>query len=312
MGIKYDPILNSMVSVDDNIAKILFAQQLPTENIEENVVYIVPNPESDDPLNSHNEYIYKENNWELYGTTSISNMIGVKFNGNRTIKRSGIPNVNVGTTTNVADFLEQFFFPFIPATLSLNGFSLYEVGNVVTPTLTGTLALNDETVVNSRIVQMNGSDTDVFTGTSISKVMPSATTNTTYRLKANVANNGSAIDIYSSTQTLSFIYPFFYGCNANASLTGSDVYSVLTKSITNKANKSITYSGTDTYLYFAYPASYGNIVKVMDPNNFDVTSAFTKSVVNVSSSGLTNNWSLDYNVYRSNLTSANGVFVFSF
>lgn len=234
------------------------------------------------------------------------------FNGDRVIKRSGLPAINVGTTTTLKDYMEAFLFPFVPATLSLNSLSTYEVGTLQTPTLVGTLTLNDETVVNSRLILINSVESDTFTGTSINKTMPAITTNTTYQLKCNVGNNGTATDITSTLRSTSFIYPFFYGGNVASGLTGTSLYSGTTKLLATKSNKTVTLTGNDVYFYFAYPASYGDLTKIIDPNNFDVTSSFTKSTATVASTGLYNDWSLSYNIYQTGLTSASGSFQFQF
>jgi len=56
-------------------------------------------------------------------------------------------------------------------------------------------------------------------------------------------------------------------------------------------------------MVFAYPASYGNLTKIYDANNFDVTGTFTKSTVNVSCADGT---SVPYNVYVNSASTVSG------
>jgi len=260
---------------------------------------------------------YSPGNYTSTTATVSGNFDGINtslyFNGNRTVKRSGLPAVNVGTTT-VKTFLEAYFFPFIPATLSLNDFSLQEVGTHPTMQLIGALTLNDETVVNTRTVLVGGVASDTFATNTINQAAPAAiTTNTTYQLKANVANNGSATDIYSTLRTATFIYPFLYGTNASGSLTGSTLYTGLTKSVTASGNKTINMTGTNVYMYFCYPTSYGLLSQILDPNLFDITGSFAQSTVSVTSSGLYSDWTTNFYVYVSDLTTVyGGAFQFKF
>jgi len=260
---------------------------------------------------------YSPGNYTSTTATVSGNFDGINtslyFNGNRTVKRSGLPAVNVGTST-VKTFLEEYFFPFIPATLSLNDFSLQEVGTHPTMQLIGALTLNDETVVNTRTVLVGGVASDTFATNVINQAAPAAiTTNTTYQLKANVANNGSATDIYSTLRTATFVYPFLYGTSASGSLSGSALYTGLTKSVAATGNKTINMSGTNVYMYFCYPTSYGLLSQILDPNSFDITGSFTQSTVSVTSTGLYSDWTTNFYVYESDLTTVyGGEFQFKF
>jgi hypothetical protein len=43
------------------------------------------------------------------------------------------------------------------------------------------------------------------------------------------------------------------------------------------------------YAYFAFPAGYNDLISVIDNNNFEQITNFSKTTSNVSSTGLTNN-----------------------
>lgn len=246
--------------------------------------------------------------------------VSIDFDGERAIK--AIPTVSQipgGETVN--EFLENIFFPFIPSTLSLNSFSLVEEGTQVTPTLNGLLTINDEGSPSNGVVLVNGAPSGTFAITSppantvISQPAPGAVTaDTTYQLRADVDNNGSPGTISSPVRTLDFIYPFFWGVSVNAALSGTTLYSALTKAIQAQGNKSVVFNASAEYLYFAYPNNYPDLTSILDPNSFEVLGSFTKSdPVSVTSVGLFSNYTRNYKVYRSNsLTTINGTFQFKF
>ncbi|MDO4295009.1 MAG: hypothetical protein Q4D90_02485 [bacterium] len=88
--------------------------------------------------------------------------------------------------------------------------------------------------------------------------------------------------VTAKTGTYNFVNAYYYGAVA-ADVVAPTTAQVkaLTKSVTAKSNKSFTYNCTDQKMVFAYPASYGALAKILDPNNFDVTDTFTRNDVTV-------------------------------
>lgn len=224
------------------------------------------------------------------------------FNGDREVKRSGLPAVNAGGTT-LEEWVENYFFPFIPATLAINSHSLQEIGSTYSPSITYNITLNDETTVTAgRILNVTSGSTiyavpspaadDTFAAADV-------TTDNTWRNEADVDNNGSPETIQSSSSSVSFIYPWFYGMDADASLSGTDVYSNLTKSLQNQGTKTPTFNGSDEFIYIFTPASWADIDTITDQNGFNVTASFDgPTLTNVASSGLDNDYSLDFKMYK--------------
>ena len=68
--------------------------------------------------------------YAIFAETSATSSF-MSFNGNRPIKRSGYSGLNVGGI-DVDDFLNNFFFPFVSATVSISGGGLYETGSLQT------------------------------------------------------------------------------------------------------------------------------------------------------------------------------------
>ena len=107
------------------------------------------------------------------------------------------------------------------------------------------------------------------------------------------------------SKLLEGVYPQFYGMSAEDYLTNPNgFYGVLTKdvSITVLGWKTFNISGSDQYIYFILPAAY-KIIKVLDGNDFDVTSSFVAEIHMVT----TPNYATNFYIMKSiSLTSVSG------
>ena len=54
-----------------------------------------------------------------------------------------------------------------------------------------------------------------------------------------------------------------------------------TKLVQTKANRSLTFNSDNQRLMIAYPASYGQISSIMDPNGFNITDTFTRYMISM-------------------------------
>lgn len=114
----------------------------------------------------------------------------------------------------------------------------------------------------------------------------------------------------SSSKIIRWVYPFFYGADSS-DLSGGTGIENLTKSVSRKGDKTFGINATNEFIYFAYPASYGNLSIILDGNGFNVTSSFTQYTANVTPpvSGVARS----YNIYKSNsVTTINQNFQFKF
>lgn len=251
-------------------------------------------------------------------TSSIALTSSIPFNGNRTIKRSPYTSLNVGGNT-LQDFIENFFFPFIPATVAISsgGTTYYETGSVQSFVISSTVTANDETIfgtgsVYKDSIEWNTSSvippyTFAFTDVNINS-------NHSYYTKVGVDNNGNPVLITSNTKTAAFIYPYLWGMSTIAGLSGNSLYTEFTKQVQASGNKTISLIGNIVYIYFCYPSTYGNLTSILDPNNFESIGNFQfSSSVPVTSSGLANDWMTTYKVYRTTLVSdPNGSYQFKY
>ncbi len=239
------------------------------------------------------------------------------YNGNRAIKRAPFVGVNpMGTTTQ--EFLDGLFYPFVPATIVMSPSGLHEVGSSPQVTQNILITPNDEVQVMNRKLFRDGVLHVSFVGNN-NNINYSEFLNFnsprvfSYHATVDAGNNGNPTVLMSNTATRTFIYPFLYGVSSNAALSGTALYTALTKLLQQQSNKTLPFSGTGVYLYFTYPEAYPNLTQILDPNGFDVTASFTLTTVSVTSTGLTTNYTTNYKVYRSNaLASPNGNFQFRF
>lgn len=126
-------------------------------------------------------------------------------------------------------------------------------------------------------------------------------------------NNSTLLDaqrvagsLVATSGSIKGIYPILYGSSSQNFLS-TGAYGGLTKLLQEKGTKTISVNAANEYIYFAYPASYGDLASIRDGNGFDVTGSFQKVTTGVTSSGLSSNWSLSYNIYRTNaVTSVTG------
>jgi len=236
------------------------------------------------------------------------------FNGNRPITRDDpdFQGINVGGDT-VNDFLDNFFFPFVEATVNINsGTTYYETGSTEDITVNGTITPNTETIFGTGSVYKDGSTWNV-----IATIPPypysfndiGVSQSHTYYTEIQVSSSLSTI-ISSSIKHVTFISPFLYGLSSTPGLAGSSLYVAMNEDIAPVGNKSYAFNGTNTYLYFAYPASYPDLQHILDPNLFQVLGSTTQVIAPVVGlSGYTTN----YKIYQwQTLADFNGTFQFQF
>lgn len=121
--------------------------------------------------------------------------------------------------------------------------------------------------------------------------------------KGNNYDNPLAAGTVTSTKTINFVQPYYYGKSATNTI--SD-FTGLTSSVTAKGNKSFKFTTNNEYMVFAYDSSYGNLSSILDPNSFETISGWTKSTLTVGG--------FSYYVYIANsaTTDTNAQFTFKY
>ena len=253
------------------------------------------------------------------GTGDADTASYMAFDGDRSITRTPHEGINVGTN-NVVDFLDRFFFPFVPATVAITSPSsttYYETGSVQNRLVRTRITANEETLFESGSVKRSGLDWNTISapatpGINIDFTDTGLSSSHTYQSFISASNNGSPTVIASSIRAVNFIYPYLWGMSTTAGLSGQALYSAMTKTVEIQGTKSTSFVGVSTYIYFCYPESYPDLTLIKDPNNFEVLPSFEFSAsVPVTSSGYPTEWMSTYKVYRLILhANPNGTFNF--
>ena len=209
------------------------------------------------------------------------------------------------------------YAPYVAPTdsIAIQGSHTIEIGTVIaTLGIIVTSTKGRETIIRRQIVSPGGL---TLSNPNLNDPGPQqeniAATNvaatTTYVLEVEDDRN-----TVSANDTITFVYPFFYGATPSTVFT---VYTALTKLIESKSNKSVLFNGVNKYFSFAYPVSYGLLTQILDQNQFpfNIATDWVRTTVNVTSVGLTNNYvNIPYYVYTtaSQTTINNGTYTFKF
>lgn len=112
---------------------------------------------------------------------------------------------------------------------------------------------------------------------------------------------------FSATTEPRWVYPYYYGVGAQG-LTGAEIAG-LTKLIVLSGNKTESFSPTAQVPYFAYPAAYGDLTSILDPNGFETIGDWTKSTKTIVGLDST---SQNYTCYEFNNPTTQSGFAYTF
>lgn len=227
-----------------------------------------------------------------------SGTIGTTWTTN--VECGGIPaNTLIDANMTVADFLYQLTVKyFAPVIVSFTGSA--STLNCKGDVIAGTTLTANITKKSNQITSVKFSKDGVALTTDTSK--PNGGTYT-YGYGANITTDTTfKVEVNDGRTTVTklleykFISPMYYGMLSTSAPTESDITG-LTKLVETKGNKTLSFTAVNSRATFAYPASYGNLLKIEDQNAFDNTSGFTKSTVTING--------VAYNVYQSGAATLN-------
>lgn len=243
------------------------------------------------------------------------------FDSDRAILRSPGPGDVIGGST-IQDFLNYYYF--VPPTITLNltpSTTFYQFGTSNSITLSGSTSNPGAATLSGGVLSKtsptSGTVNSFGSSTTYSQAITFAPqeagsadyTQPAYSFRASQAwsagsESGTA---QSTTRSIKAGYPVLWGVSAIDLHSTGDPYSILTKLVEDQGDKTVVFNGTDVYLYYCVPMYWSdtNLSSIKDPNNLEALTAFTPQVVSVTSSGLVNNWTTNYRIYKlDNLTSA--------
>ena len=100
--------------------------------------------------------------------------------------------------------------------------------------------------------------------------------------------------------------------------TAGNVDGNLTKLLQPEGTQTLLMNGTNQFIYFVYPNSYGNLTSIKDSNQFEYLNVPTPSFTNYTRTQSGSLWSaISYNIYKytanlPNGTTVNQNFTFTF
>ena len=126
---------------------------------------------------------------------------------------------------------------------------------------------------------------------------------------ARVTDGGSS-PITGSNATFNFVYPFYHGVLSSDTVDEAAVKGC-NKDVSVRSNKTYSYdtAGAQKKCIIAFPASYGTIKSVIDPNGFENVDKFAKQTFTVTGLDKT---AQSYNVYVATLNVENMALTFKF
>ena len=212
----------------------------------------------------------------------------------RTTELTVSPMGGIAAGTNldgmtVKEILAKLLYPYMAPTVAVyatpNG-GIFEKGNKQTITnIRVVVTKKSEKITKLQILQgtttlVNLTDTSVTDGGTFNYPVTIPVDSVNVQLTAKVTDTTGNI-VSANSAAFNFVYPYYIGvCGENNAVNEALIKS-LNKRIEAKANKTITYTTNQQRMIFAYPKAYGNISKIIDPNNFDVTSTFTKQELTI-------------------------------
>lgn len=216
-----------------------------------------------------------------------------------TLSKAVTSNVEVGGVgsgktfakgTKLETILENILVKYLAPTVSLSispATTVYKKGSSiasVTMTATVTKKSNPITAVEFYVGGVlvdtqTGATGGTFTYTRTTAI----TSDTTFKV---IVRDGTSSP--EASKSVVFVNPYYYGASSSATVTDTTGLSEL---VETKGNKTKAYTLSNEYAVFMYPASYGNLKSILDPNNFENLADFNKSTATIDS--------VSYNVYVS-------------
>lgn len=207
----------------------------------------------------------------------------------------GIPAGTTFDNKALAEIIGDILYPYIPPAVSCtvtapaNG-GTYEYGT--NPTITSVRVgvtkkskditkieiFNTEDISGPLATQTEGVKDGGTFNYSISKVLNNLTSN--LRIRARITD-ASGKTVTADSGAFYVIYPMWYGAIDKDIAVDQAVIKGTTKLVQTKANRSLTFNSDNQRLMIAYPASYGQITNITDPNGFNITDTFTRYTVSV-------------------------------
>jgi hypothetical protein len=241
-----------------------------------------------------------------FATTGEIGGASTAFNGVRpiTLQVPGFQGLQPNGD-NVVTFLNNLFYPFTQANVTLVGFAVQELGTTLTDinfdvnispgSLTfGTDIVNAIPYVSTARTPITPTPSASFTMTNVSVGSLTTTTSNVFVRVGSKNQNGAAMTIDSNIQTIYFEAPMYAGSGVlNLTSNASTLRTVLSaqSTATNNGKAVILEPGSRTvtvttpnlgYYFFVYPDSWGALSQIKDTNfQLNFISDFTTGSIQI-------------------------------
>lgn len=204
-----------------------------------------------------------------------------------TIAIGGIAKGKKYENANVVDIINDLLHPYVAPsgiglTLSGTNGGIFEMGttqSVTGATIRWTAGSQNVTKVELLKAGSPVAEAPVASGTSQAVTY-------TEEVTANASFSARVTDATKTTNggsvNFTFVYPFYQGVVASGAALDQTAIKGLNKVVQAKGNKTYSYTTEGAQqVVFAYPASYGVLKSILDPNNFECLDTFTKTEVQI-------------------------------
>lgn len=224
-------------------------------------------------------------------------------------------------STDLDDTLRKILnFSYLPPLISLSGSSnvLREKGDTVSSvTLTASLTKRSDPLAEVRFYLNPSTLLDTQTsggglpngGNSTYVYSTPFSDSVTFRAEVDDDGTSGGPTTVQATTTYNFVYPYYVGAGS-AGLSAASVAGLTKRIIQSSATRTETIAASNgNVFYFAYPASYGALVSILDVNNFETIGDWTLRTENIT--GLDGN-PVSYRIYEFNNPVTAGSYQYTF
>ena len=230
-------------------------------------------------------------NDKIYYTTAVPT----------TAEVGGVPSGTTYSNADIIQVLDDILHPYVAPKVAITTSktaTYYELGTSVEVGITITPTLGSKALTKVAILK-NSVEDEVATDSS-NPLYKTYTIDSTTTFCGRVSDGTKTID--SSSSKFTFIRPYYYGTipadelASKASITADQIHALNKVVKPTGSTYSIPFSGSNCYQVLV---TIGNLTKILDPNNFDYTSAWQSygQVLSIDEYGTP----VNYNVYISDV-----------
>lgn len=195
------------------------------------------------------------------------------------------PTSGVEAVEMINKMLHPYVAPTVTAAMTPNNGGVVEAGTTQSVTgVTVNITLGSAAITKIEVLDGStslGSKTSGIAAGANTITFASALSVTANKQLSVVVTDADGKSVTAKTGSYTFVSPYYYGAIAAGTEPTAAVIKAATKSVQAKGTKSFNFTCANQRMLYAYPKSYGALSKILDANNFDVTSTFTRSEVTV-------------------------------